>query len=306
MSEFSPDLSDLEQEEWFEALDALSEEHGHYEELGADHVAILTDAGPRLLVTFDSYPEIAAGSENDEPRGFHFVKRLGWSHLAIISRGHSFFRAAEIHRYFDRLIDDGFFEDFDRVLFFGVHEGGYAASAYSVCAPGAEVLALRPIASLSPRVASWDERYPQARKLNWTKRFAYAPDMLDGANHATVIYDPRAKEDAMHGALFDRKNVTSLWARSTGAMIEPLLDGIGILNKLIVLAMDGTLTPQSFYKLYRKRRESFPYWRALDQMVFGKGKFELSRMICTRNMEERPHRYFNRRLAQIKQLEEQA
>ncbi len=305
MSEFSPNLSDLDQEEWFDALDLLSEEHGHFEELGSDHIAILTDAGPRLLFTFESYPEITASSENDEPRGFHFVKRLGWSHLAIISRGHSFFRSPEIHRYFDRLIDDGFFEDFDRVLFFGVHEAGYAASAYSVCAPGAEVLALRPFATLSPNLASWDERYPHARKLNWTKRFGFAPDMLDAAAHATVILDPRVKEDAMHGALYNRKNVTSLWARGSGTMIDALFDGIGILNKLIVLAMDGGLDAKTFYKLYRKRRESFPYLRSLDQMAFGKGKHRLSKSLCTRMMEERPHRYFNRRLAQIKELEEQ-
>lgn len=305
MSEFSPDLSDLDQDEWFDALDALSEEHGHYEELGTDHVAILTDAGPRLLVTFESYPEITAGSDTDEPRGFHFVKRLGWSHLAIISRGQSFFRASEIHRYFDRLIDDGFFEDFDRVLFFGVHEAGYAASAYSVCAPGAEVLALRPFATLAPHVAIWDERYPEARRLDWTKRFGYAPDMLDAAKHATVIFDPRVKEDAMHGALFQRTNVTTLWARGAGAMIESMLDGVGVLNKLIVLAMDGGLTAKSFHALYRKRRESFPYLRSLDQMVFGKGKFALSKALCTKMMEERPHRYFNRRLAQLQELESQ-
>lgn len=304
MSEFTPDLSDLDQDDWFDALDVLSEEHGSFEPLGADHVALLTDAGPRLLVTFETYPEIAATSENDEPRGFHFVKRLGWSHLAIIARGKSFFRAQEIYRYFDRLIDDGFFEDFDRVLFFGTHEAGYAACAYSVCAPGAQVLALRPFATLSPRVALWDDRFPEARRLDWTKRFGYAPNMLDAVNHAFIIYDPRVREDAMHGALFARDNVTLLWARGAGPALEGMLDGIGALNKLIVMAMDGVLNETNFAQLYRKRHENFPYMRALDRLVFGKGKVGLSKKICTKMMEERPHRFFRNRLAQIKEMEE--
>jgi len=303
MSEFAPSLIDLSETEWFDALDELADEHGHFEPLGDDHIAILTDAGPRLLVTFETYAEISATSEDDEPRGFHFVKRLGWSHLAIISRGPSMFRAHEIHRYFDRLIDDGFFEDFDRVMFYGNHEGGYAACAYSVCAPGAHVLALRPYATLTPRVASWDERYPHARRIDWTKRFGYAPDMIDGAAQATLVYDPRIKEDAMHAALFDRDCVLALRTPNLGAGIEGALDGIGLLNKLIVLTMDGTLTPLTFAKLYRKRRESFPYMRGLDQYLFGKGKLKLSRMLCTLQLNERPHRYFKRRLAQIDELE---
>ncbi|MEJ6745505.1 MAG: hypothetical protein QNK98_01850 [Yoonia sp.] len=51
------------------------------------------------------------------------------------------------------MIDDGFFEDFYNVLFYGTHGGTYAAAAYSVAAPGCTVLALRPQATLDPRIA---------------------------------------------------------------------------------------------------------------------------------------------------------
>lgn len=86
------------------------------------------DAGTNLLVTFEKAEYILKFHTDAAPRGFHYAQHEGWWHLAIISRDESWFRDPAIYRYFDSLIDDGFFTDFDNVVFHGAHGGGYAAA----------------------------------------------------------------------------------------------------------------------------------------------------------------------------------
>ena len=52
------------------------------------------------------------------------------------TKGDTWFRDNRVYGYFDRLIADGFFEDFDTVIFYGAGSCGYAAAAFSVAAPG--------------------------------------------------------------------------------------------------------------------------------------------------------------------------
>jgi hypothetical protein len=41
-------------------------------------------------------------------------------------------------------VDDGFFDEFEQVIFYGSGSSGYAAAAFSVAAPGATVIAVQP------------------------------------------------------------------------------------------------------------------------------------------------------------------
>ena len=115
------------------------------------------------------------------PLGAEHRAAGGWSHLCLIAEGDTWFRDPAVYAYFDRLVDDAFFEDFDHVLFYGAGMAGYAACAYSVAAPGAQVLALNPRATLDPAAGRWDDRDRAARRLDFTSRYGYAPDMLEGA-----------------------------------------------------------------------------------------------------------------------------
>jgi hypothetical protein len=203
------DLGDLSEAEWLARLDALGEEHGFARTLGPQHHAVFIEAGKRLLVTFESVDQ-ARRNPGALPRGFDQVTRNGWSVLCLFSRGETWFRDPAVWRAFDRWTDEGFLEDFERVLFVGTGSGGYAAAAFSVAAPGARVLALRPYATLDPAVAGWDRRHPAARRKDWTTRYGYAPAMLDAADRAVVLHDPALVPDSMHASLFTRPNVTSL------------------------------------------------------------------------------------------------
>ncbi|MDG1103479.1 MAG: hypothetical protein P8N75_08935 [Ascidiaceihabitans sp.] len=112
-----------------------------------------------------------------------------------------------VYSYFDRLDDDGIFDDFDHVIFYGAGPCEYAAAAFSVAAPGATVVAIQPQATLDPQITEWDDRYVKMRRADFSSRYGYAPDMLDAAEQAYVIYDPCERLDAAHAAMFTRSNV---------------------------------------------------------------------------------------------------
>ena len=250
-------------EDWFEAVDDRAEELGYFEPLGAKLGAAFIDAGPKLLVTFENYERIGRTNKALVPLGFTFAQTEGWSVLTILSDTDTPYREDRLYRYFDRLVDDGFFEDFEDVLFFGEHLAGYAAAAYSVAAPGCRVLALRPVASADPSVTGWDSRLKPLRRACFTDRYGYAPDMLEGARQAWIAVDPVEQFDAMHVALFRARHVARLPLRRLGAFTAHTLETMGILQPMIAAAMDGSLDDLAMARLYRARRPSVAYLRRL-------------------------------------------
>jgi hypothetical protein len=231
------------------------------------------------------------------------VKAQGWSHLCVISDGDTWFRDNRIYGFFDQLIDDGFFEEFDRVIFYGAGPCGYAAAAYSVASPGATVVAIQPQATLDPRITEWDERFVEMRRTSFTDRFGYAPDMLDAADQAFILYDPRQDLDAMHSALFERPNVTRLRLRNMGGTLQTRMIDMDILYRVLSLAGAGKLTEKAFFKLYRARRENLAYLRGLMALLEAEDRPYLNTLLC-RNVTARQRAPKFRR--QLEALEKQA
>ena len=273
-------LAEMSKRDWLTALAELSEENGHFQPLAKKHFSSYIAGSETLLVTFESYDDIQRISPNAHPLGWEVAKVLGWSSLSVMSDGQSWFRDREVYAYFDDLIDDGFFEEFDNMVFYGAGPCGYAAAAYPIAAPGARVLALQPQATLNPRVAEWDERFIRQRRLDFTSRYGYAPDMIDAAQEAFVIYDPEELEDAMHAALFTRPNVHKLRLRHAGGALQFSLRNMKILSRLIALGGTGRLTPEIFAKLARARREDRQYLRNLLRHLDDKGRTKLAHALC--------------------------
>lgn len=294
-------LGELAPEAWIDRLDEVAEEHGSFESLGPGHYAAFIDAGKSLLVSFESLQQIQRAGDAQEPRGFDFVRRLGWSSLSIVSEKESWFRGPGLYRYFDRLVDDGFFEDFDRVLFCGAHAGGYAACAYAVAAPGARVLAIRPQATLDPAVTGWDPRYARQRRLNFTDRYGYAPDMIDGVAQAWIVFDPAEQLDAMHAALFTKPYVTMLRARRIGPRLDQALDQMGVTPALIEAAMAGTLSRLDFARAMRARHGYLPYLRGLLSLLDAEERDLFSAMLCRQVLRERDRKLFATRLKELQE-----
>lgn len=285
-------------------LDEIGEELGHFQPLGGRHAAFFVDDSPEtLLVTFETVAGIRGASDDQMPYGYRLTRKDGWSHLCIIADGETWFRDPAIYGYFDRLVDDAFFEDFDRVVFFGVGMAGYAAAAYSVAAPGATVIALRPVATLDPRVTGWDARHASRRRLNFSDRYGYAPEMIEGAAKVFIAYDSDRALDAMHAALFTKPYVHKLRCPYQGARIEGELEAMGVLPGMLELACRGEFGAAAFARLYRARRESLSYVMRLVNRLEGRMRFDLSARVCRwaleRHNSPRLRRALDRALAEL-------
>ncbi len=296
-------LANLGKRDWLTAVSHICEARGGFEKLGKRHYSAFMERSETLLVTFETLQGIRALSAEAQPLGWDMVKAHDWSHLCIASDGDTWFRDPAIYAYFDRLIDDGFFDGFDQVIFYGAGPCGYAATAYSVASPGAAVLAVQPQATLDPRVTEWDDRFAELRRVDFTERFGYAPDMIDAAERAYVLYDPAEQLDAMHAALFTRPNVTKFRLRYMGDAIQTDLLEMDILESLLLAVRDDQLDVLFFAKCLRTRRTHPPYLRNLLAVLDSQNRPALVKVLA-RNVASRMHApRFARRLAQFEASE---
>nr|WP_223163072.1 phosphoadenosine phosphosulfate reductase [Roseivivax sediminis] len=286
-------------------MDRRGSAAGFFEPLGDDHHAHFLEAdGSRLLVTFESYPAIRALSDSGLPLGQDVAEGAGWSHLAVVARRDTWFRDPAVYEFFDQLNDDGFFDDFESILFYGAGPCGYAACAYSVAAPGARVLALQPQATLDPRMTEWDDRFVHRRRTSFTDRYGFAPDMIDAAEAAYIVYDPREPLDAMHAALFARRNVQRFRLPSMGGALQGDTLALDIHAPLLEAAMTGELDTLSFARLARARRDYGTYLRRLLTRLEAEERHGLIKMLC-RNVTGRMRApRFRRRLQALEAAEE--
>ncbi len=256
-----------DQPEWQRTLERHGAEHGYHRRLDAFHGALFTEDDDTLIVTFEEADDFLVGPPPNLPLGLAIAGREGWSHLCLYSEGTTFFRSEAVYTFIDELIDDGFFDDFERVIFYGAGACGYAAAAYSVAAPGSTVVLVRPLATLAPDKTRWDRRHPHMRRTDFTSRYGYAPDMVEGAEQVLLIHDPRVPEDAMHATLFDRPDILRLDCRWLGRHPERDLLQMGVLLPLLRAAGKGGADAALFYRLYRARMEHKPYLRRLARKL---------------------------------------
>jgi len=286
---------------WLEAIEEIGEEAGYFQAAGSRHWAFFSDESPVLLVTFETVADIRRRPDG-LPMGYTLARERGWSTLCLIADGDTWYRDSGVYRYFDRQVDDAFFEDFDRVVFYGAGMGAYAACAFSVAAPGATVLALNPVATLDPARAGWDSRHARNRRLTFTDRYGYAPDMTEGAGDVFVVFDPAEPLDAMHAALFDRPHVTALRARRIGGAVEPALEEMRILAPLVTASGEGKLDAALFHRLFRKRRSSGPYLDRLMDRLEKTGRFTLAALAARSVLSRAGSPRLEQRLAQLAAL----
>lgn len=298
---FQTSLAGMTKSDWLAAVEELCDEDGYYLPLGKRHHATFVEKSATLLVSFESLQGIPALSPLAQPFGWEMMMEQGWSSLCIASDGDTWFRDKAVYGYFDRLIDDGFFDEFEQVIFYGAGPCGYAAAAYSVASPGARVLVVQPQATLDPRITEWDDRFTPMRRADFTTRYGYAPDMLDGASAAYVVYDPRQQLDAMHAALFTRPNTRKLRLRHMGDAIQTDLLEMEQLGPLLHAIAEETLDDLAFARMMRARRVHPPYLRNLLAALDLQERETLA-LALARNVTARMHApRFARRLTAAEQ-----
>jgi hypothetical protein len=123
--------------------------------------------------------------------------------------------------------------------------------------------------------------------------------MLDAADHAYVIYDPREQLDAMHSALFERSNVSRLRMPGMGSALQTKLIAMDMLYRILSLAGQGQLTDKAFYELYRARRNNMQYLRTLMLRLDQAERPYLTAMLCRSVINRMNAPKFRRRLIEL-------
>ncbi len=283
----SDDLTDTQ---WLCELEEIGEEEGYFSPLGDEHAAVFVDrAQDVLFVSFETLLGVRSISERGMPLGFDVCEQRGWSHLSILATKDSWYRSRFVYGYFDRLVDEGFFEDFDKVVFYGAGMCGYAAAAFSVVAPGATVIAIAPQATLTRGLTEWDNRFPTTRRLDFTSRYGYAPDMLEAAEAAYVIYDPDEAEDAMHATLFKGANIHAYrYRRGRSGAIDADFRAMGLISQITKAVSQNKMSPAYLARLMRGRRRHMPYLRAVLARTMSDDRPYLTAMLCRAVLAQRP------------------
>lgn len=299
---FEPgDLSGLEFQTWLAQIDDAASDDVFVDFLGPKHATVLWEQSKTLIVTFEHHSDLNVYSSG-VPIGWQLAQEMGWSHLCVVSENQDWFRDPHVIRHFDRLIDDGFLDQFDEVIFYGCNAGGYAAAAYSVSYPMATVIAVNPQATLNPGVASWDKRYKHARRQDFTSRFGYAPKMCASAKDVFIYFDPTIPENAMHAALFQGNNVTHL--RSIVKSVDPVeFFQVGRFIPAIT-ALRSNQPSKEFYKLQRGRREMLRHLRTLLGQAQARPGPLLTKLVCQHTLQLHPSA--PKFVAALRQLEQTA
>jgi len=288
----------LSRADWLAHLDQIGAMHGFFDRVGAQHLALYVQEGDTLLVTFDEVGRVMRTGRDGLPIGFEAVSKREWSYLSLMAEGDTWFRDDALYRFFDRLIDDGFFDSFDQVIFLGAGPMcGYAAAAYSVAAPGAKVVALSPAATLNREAAPFELRFRKAWRKDFTDRFGFAPSMLDAASEAFILYDPNELLDAAHAAQFRGRNVTRLRFRGAGRNLLTLLDPGANLDRVLKATANGRMSPLRFAQIIRRLRQTSPdYLKRLLDRAEERGGTQLPMIVAQRGLAATGDAHFARHM----------
>ncbi len=303
MTDFNAPQTDapLSRDAWLDRLGQIGEMHGFFDRLGKDHHALYVQEGDTLLVTFDGAERILKQGLDQLPVGFEAVQKREWSMLSIIADGQTWFRDPAIYAFFDRLVDEDFFDSFEKVIFVGAGPMcGYAAAAFSVTAPGATVLCLSPASTLDREAAPFELRYRHAWRKNFTDRYGYAPDMLDAAEAAYILFDPLDLLNAAHAAMFRGKRVNRIRFRGAGADLLALLEPYNNFDRILKAVSNDRFGPLRFAQILRRFRKNNPaYLRRLLARAEQRGGDRLTRIVAQHGTNLGGMPIFARRLAEI-------
>ncbi len=278
---------------WAGIAQGLAGADGFFRENG-QHSFLFIPRGRTLVVTFDNLDIAMTKRDERRPWGFSFIEKQGWSMLGVMANGWTWYRDPWVWGEFDRLRDEGFFAGFERVVFYGASMGGYAACAFAAACPGAEVVAISPQSTLDKALVPWETRYSTAWGRDFSGRYGDAAEASLGAARVSILFDPYEPLDAGHVARFGGANVVRLRTPLLGHRLGSSLHQMGVLNPIILGALNGTLTELEFYRILRARKEFARYQRELFKRAVDRGRPGLAKKLGRWVLVRGDNRYIRR------------
>lgn len=207
-----------------------------------------------LVVSFDNLSSARDDAIDRTPWGYGFVAKNGWSQLGVMTFAPDWFRNAELLDYLQNLAQSGFLKRFRTVVMTGTSMGGYAACAFASLAPGCTVIAFSPQSTLKKELVPWEKRFSSGRRADWSGPFADGAQESLAADKVLLLYDPHFAEDVAHADRFAGDNVVRLKARYSGHKSALFLRRAGLLSTIVRETVEGTMSEQRFYEIYRAGR----------------------------------------------------
>jgi pimeloyl-ACP methyl ester carboxylesterase len=295
-----PEEDAAEEGSWGEIARGLAGAEGFYRAGTAGHSFLYMPRSKKtLVVTFDNLDIAMNKREDRRPWGFSFIEKQGWSMLGVLAGGWTWYREPWVAQEFDRLRDDGFFDQFERVVFYGASMGGYAAAAFSAACPGADVVIISPQSTLDKTIVPWETRYKVAWDRDFSGPYGDAAEASRTARRVSILYDPYEPLDSGHVARFNGANVVKLRTPLLGHRLGSSLHQMGILTPIILGALDGTLTQSSFYQRLRARRTFPRYQRELFKRAVDRGHFKLAKAYGKQVLTQGDNRAIRLELAKL-------
>lgn len=257
--ETGPD-STIDLPAWFAEIHTSGDNEGFYTRLKNHAVMCVRRDDARLVVTFDNLSNVNNLSPEREPWAYKFVRDNGCSHLSVMARRKDWYRDPQLIAYLEKLAADGFFRQFGKVFLTGTSMGGFAALTFSSLAPGATVISFNPQTTLDESIVPWEERFGFGRQRDWSLPYSDCAFEIDEIENAFVFYDPFFTPDRRHVERLEGDNVFLLKTWCSGHFSPVFLRKANLLKPVMQHALDGTLTPKVFYKMFRERR-SLPWYR---------------------------------------------
>jgi len=287
-------------ERFSDARKFASQSRGFFWE-GDENALMFAPRSKRLVVSFDNI-SIAREEGQRWPWGFKVLwQDMGCSVLGVMGVQRNWFRQEFVHDSFEALRDQGFFDQFDEILFYGASMGGFAALVYQQCAPGSNVLAIAPQSTLNRNVLPNEDRWGWTKKLDWEGRFNDAAGTLDTAGEVFILADPYYKPDYDQVSRLTGDNVTWLHTPFMGHQLPNAFVVMNIMKDLLYSAAGGTLTPQLFYKLFRARNDLPRFQHDLLMEAEKRGKIRSAIQICEYTLKKRKAGNIQRTLEKLQQ-----
>ncbi|MEL6807847.1 MAG: hypothetical protein AAFO97_08705 [Pseudomonadota bacterium] len=268
---------------WYAELPDSDRSEDFHQHVGAAEILLCERGAKQLIISFGlsedtDHPELDWPASTDR-----LARTKGWSHLAIIAPKGTWFRDAHMIETLEQLRDLGFFQRFKNVALFGAaHPGaGFAALAFAPLCPGATVIAFDPQSTLRASSVPFEDRFEPQMPSHWARPFSDASRALTDTSRAYVAYDPYCRNAAQHIARLPGKRITPLHAYGLVDDIGVALKRMGVLNDILMAAVEGTLEPAAWYPVLRKRRDMYVYRRGMEGHLAARGKDALSTAFVT-------------------------
>lgn len=228
---------------------------GHQREL-PNYFIDFIKGNDTLFITFEfSGKSLSRPDGGRSPWGLNFlVQKRGFSLLGVKPKYIEWYRKNDLHQFFRSTEFAKFISRFKKVVLYGGSMGGYAALAFAEAVPGCTVIALNPQSTLNRKLVPWEKRFKDGWNVDWQGDFNDAAFGATFAENVYVVYDPLLKFDKKHIERLDSNNLICLKVPLVGHRMPVWLAQMGVLGKIVDLAVANNLTEQDFYTMARERR----------------------------------------------------